>query len=261
VPIVERPVLFGLLDGGLDTRVTVVIAPAGSGKTFLVRSWLDARNPAGQGAWVSVERGERDPQRFWSALVNEVSRAAVPGARVAEITPAPGFNAEGVIARFLADLASLRAGLVIVIDDLHEIKSEEILSQLGYFLDHVSSRVHVVLVSRHDPQLGLHRRRLEGDLTEIRADHLRFTVSESRELLAAAGVPLSKDGLGLLHSRTEGWVAGLRLAALSMAAHRDPERFVAEFSGRCSMACLRIYGSSCCARRFWIASTAGSVTC
>jgi LuxR family maltose regulon positive regulatory protein len=231
VPIVERPVLFGLLDGGLDTRVTVVIAPAGSGKTFLVRSWLDARNPAGQGAWVSVERGERDPQRFWSALVNEVSRAAVPGARVAEITPAPGFNAEGVIARFLADLASLRAGLVIVIDDLHEIKSEEILGQLGYFLDHVSSRVHVVLVSRHDPQLGLHRRRLEGDLTEVRADRLRFTIGESRELLAAAGVTLSEDGLTLLHGRTEGWVAGLRLAALSIVAHPDPERFVAEFSG------------------------------
>jgi len=231
VPIVERPVLFGLLDGGLDTRVTVVIAPAGSGKTFLVRSWLDARGRAGQGAWVSVERGERDPQRFWSAVVNEVSRADVPGARVEGIAPAPGFNAEGVTSRFLAELASLREGLVIVIDDLHEIKSAEILSQLGYFLDHVSSRVHVVLVSRHDPQLGLHRRRLEGELTEVRADHLRFTLGESRELLAAAGITLSEDGLSLLHSRTEGWVAGLRLAALSIAAHRDPERFVAEFSG------------------------------
>jgi LuxR family maltose regulon positive regulatory protein len=215
----------------MDTPVTAVIAPAGSGKTVLVRSWLDASGSSGDRAWVSVERAERDPQRFWSALVGEVTRAAALDAPAEGTAPVPGFNATAVIARLLAEFASLARPLIIVIDDLHEIKNAEILSQLEYLLDHLPEPVHIVCVSRHDPHIGLHRRRLEGQLTEVRIDQLRFTIDECRELLVTAGITLSEKALRLLHSRTEGWAAGLRLAALSIAAHPDPERFVVEFSG------------------------------
>jgi LuxR family maltose regulon positive regulatory protein len=215
----------------METPVTAVIAPAGSGKTVLLRSWLDASGSSGTSAWVSVERAERDPQRFWSALVAEVTRAAGLDAPIEGNAPVPGFNTTAVIARLLAELASLPEPLIIVIDDLHEIKNAEILSQLEYFLDHLPEPVHIVCASRHDPHIGLHRRRLEGQLTEVRIDQLRFTIDECRELLVTAGITLSEKALRLLHSRTEGWVAGLRLAALSIAAHPDPERFVVEFSG------------------------------
>jgi LuxR family transcriptional regulator, maltose regulon positive regulatory protein len=230
VSIIERPAQLDLLDAASDTQFTVVTAPAGSGKTVLVRSWLVARRPTGRHAWVSVERGERDPQRFWNTLVTEVGRMSAVDALVDEVVAAPGFSADLAISRLVADLDAL-GELTLVIDDVHEIKSPDLLIQLTSFLDQLPSGTHIVLISRHDPQLGLHRRRLEGQLSEIRIDQLRFTVDESRELFAGAGINLSDHGLQLLQSRTEGWAAGLRLAAVSMANHPDPEGFVLEFSG------------------------------
>jgi LuxR family maltose regulon positive regulatory protein len=227
---IERPVLLDLLDTP-GVQFTVVIAPAGSGKTVLVRSWLRVRELGGRGAWVSVEREEHDPQRFWSALSAEVGRAAGRDVGLAAGGSSPTFHAEALIARILQDLTTLRAGLTLVIDDVHEIRNAEILSQLSQFLDHLPTTVRVVLISRHDLPLGLHRRRLVGDVAEIRIDELRFSIEESRELLAGVGVTLSAEGLRLLHTRTEGWAAGLRLAAVSLVAHPDPERFVREFSG------------------------------
>jgi LuxR family maltose regulon positive regulatory protein len=228
--IVDRPALLDLLDAASETQFTVVTAPAGSGKSVIVRSWLETRRPTGSHAWVSVERGERDPQRFWNALVTEVSRISAVDTLVDEVVAAPGFNADLVISRLIAELEGLGA-LTLVIDDIHEIRSPELLVQLSSFLDQLPRGTHIVLISRHDPQLGLHRRRLEGQLSEIRIDQLRFTVDESRELFAGAGINLSDHGLQLLQTRTEGWAAGLRLAAVSMATHPDPERFVLEFSG------------------------------
>ena len=230
IPIVERPPLLDLLDTASKSQFTVVTAPAGSGKTVLVRSWVESRGATQPYAWASIERGELDPQRFWTTLVTKVRQSLPIDATVGELAPSPAFNAELVIARLTADLEVV-GSLTIVIDDVHEVKSTGVLAQLTSFLAQLSSNVHTVLISRHDPQLGLHRRRLEGQLSEIRLDQLRFTVDESKELLAAAGVTLSDNGLQLLHSRTEGWVAGLRLAAVSMATHPDPERFVLEFSG------------------------------
>jgi LuxR family transcriptional regulator, maltose regulon positive regulatory protein len=229
--ILDRPVLAGLLEAGADTQITAVVAPAGSGKTVLVRSWAASRASSERTAWVSVERGERDPQRFWSALATEVIRAATLGTGVDVIAPSPAFNAEAVVARLTRELTTLRRRLTVVIDDVHEIKSVDIMRQLTQLLDGLPGAIRVVLISRHDPQLGLHRRRLDGDVTEIRIDQLRFTIDESRQLLAAVGITLSDGALRLLQSRTEGWVAGLRLAALSLATHPDPERFVLEFSG------------------------------
>jgi LuxR family maltose regulon positive regulatory protein len=227
-PIIERHRLVEVLNA--DTQFTVVTAPAGSGKTILVKSWVEGLGATQPYAWASIERGELDPQRFWSTLVTKVRQSLPIHATVDELAPVPAFNAELVIARLVADLEVV-GNLTIVIDDVHEVKSNGVLEQLTSFLDQLPSSVQAILISRHDPQLGLHRRRLEGQLSEIRLDQLRFTVDESKELLAAAGITLSDSGLQLLHSRTEGWVAGLRLAAVSMATHSDPEQFVLDFSG------------------------------
>jgi LuxR family maltose regulon positive regulatory protein len=125
----------------------------------------------------------------------------------------------------------LAAGVTLVIDDLHELNSPEALAQLARLLTDLPPNAHAILATRHDVRLGLHQLRLVGELAEIRAADLRFSERETRELLDASGIALSAAGAALLHQRTEGWAAGLRLAVISLAGHPDPERFVAEFSG------------------------------
>ena len=178
-----------------------------------------------------VERDERDPQRFWLAVLDAL-RQTVPGsALVRELTAAPDLDGWTMVERLLKDLAPLEKRLWLVIDDLHELGSAEALRQLELLVMRAPQELRLVLAARHDVRLGLHRLRLEGELTEIRADDLRFSVDEARALFAAAGVELAGPTLGMLYERTEGWAAGLRLAALSLAGHPDPDRFAAEFSG------------------------------
>jgi LuxR family transcriptional regulator, maltose regulon positive regulatory protein len=119
----------------------------------------------------------------------------------------------------------------LVIDDVHELRSDQARRQLELLVLRAPPELRVVLITRQDLRLGLHRLRLAGELTVIRAADLRFTVAEARELFQAAGLELTQPALGMLVERTEGWVAGLRLAALSLSGHPDPERFAAEFSG------------------------------
>src|SRR6185503_6544821 len=130
-----------------------------------------------------------------------------------------------------SELAGARNGVTLVVDDLHELNSTEAFAQLTRLLTSLPPQVHAILTTRHDVRLGLHQLRLAGELAEIRAADLRFSERETRELLDASGIILSEAGVALLHQRTEGWAAGLRLAAISLAGHPDPERFVAEFSG------------------------------
>jgi LuxR family maltose regulon positive regulatory protein len=227
---ISRPALLERLDDGAFAPVTVVAAPAGSGKTVLVRSWLEVRGSTQDAAWVSVERRELDAQHFWSTVVSELRKASPAGA-IEPLIATPLFDGEAVVRRLVSDLASLERPIILVIDDVHEVAGRDILEQLTYFLAHLPTPIHVVLIGRRDPQLGLHRRQLEGGLTEIRSAHLSFTLDETREMMAGLGIDLSEASLDLLQDRTEGWVAGLRLAAISLAAHPDPERFIAEFSG------------------------------
>jgi LuxR family transcriptional regulator, maltose regulon positive regulatory protein len=209
----------------------VVSAPPGSGKTVLLRSWVSETGLAERAAWVAVERDEHDPQRLWLAVLDAL-RQTVPGsALVRELTAAPDLDGWSMIERLLKDLAPLDKPLWLVIDDLHELGSAEALRQLELLVMRAPQELRLVLATRHDVRLGLHRLRLEGELTEIRADDLRFSLDEARALFAAAGVELAGPALGMLYERTEGWAAGLRLAALSLAGHPDPERFAAEFSG------------------------------
>src|SRR6516165_277457 len=226
--VVARPGLFGRLGG--PARVTVVAAPAGSGKTVLLRSWLAEAGLAEYAAWVPVGREERDPQHFWLAVLGAL-RATAPGsALVAPLTAAPDLDGWAITERLLADLAPLAGRVWLVVDDVHEL-GPDALRQLELLIMRAPPGLRFVLAARHDVRLGLHRLRLEGELAEIRTDDLRFTRAEAAELFAAAGVELDDPSLAKLHDRTEGWAAGLRLAALSLAGHPDPGRLAAEFSG------------------------------
>jgi LuxR family maltose regulon positive regulatory protein len=145
------------------------------------------------------------------------------------VSAAPDLDGWALLERLLENLAPLEDRVWLVIDDVHELGSEA-LRQLELLLMRAPPKLHFVFATRHDVRLGLHRLRLEGGLTEIRAADLRFTQAEAHELLATAGVDLPEPALVMLHERTEGWAAGLRLAALSLAGHPDPERFAADFS-------------------------------
>jgi LuxR family transcriptional regulator, maltose regulon positive regulatory protein len=226
---VPRGALFSRLSEACP--VAVVSAPAGSGKTCLLRSWIAAAGLADDVAWMSVERGEHDPQRFW-ICVHDALQETSPGAGAVQVmTPAPNLEAGAIVERLLEDLGSLEEPLWLVIDDLHELHSDTALRELALLLMRLPEQLRVVLSTRWDMPLGLHRMRLEGDLTEIRAGDLRFSLPETRALFESAGVHLADSALARLHDRCEGWCAGLRLAAMSLAGHPDPERFATEFCG------------------------------
>jgi LuxR family maltose regulon positive regulatory protein len=197
----------------------------------LLRSWIAGSGLAACAAWVPVPAEERDPQRLWISVASALRSTAAGAEQVRGLTAAPDLDGWTAVERLLEDLASLEDRIWLVIDDLHELRSAEALRQLELLIMRAPAALRFVLVTRHDLRLGLHRLRLAGELTEIRADDLRFSRTEARTLLDAAGVVLSGSALDLLYDRTEGWVAGLRLAALSLAGHPDPERFAAEFGG------------------------------
>jgi LuxR family maltose regulon positive regulatory protein len=226
--LVRRARLFDRLSSVGPGCVSPVCAPAGSGKTVLIRSWAEAEGLGDRLAWVLIERGERDGQRFWLSVINALADVVES---VERPTPSPSFSGELIVERLLLELDGLEAPVVLVIDDLHELHSAESLEWLERFLADLPARLQVVLATREDPRLGLHRLRLTGQLTELRSPDLRFSIDETRELLLAAGIRLSESDIALLYERTEGWVAGLRLAAISLSQHPDPQRFVREFSG------------------------------
>ena len=227
--VVPRPGLSGRLEA--SARVTVLSAPPGSGKTVLLRSWIGEPGRAGGVAWVAVGRGEQDPQRFWLSVLGALRGTSAGSGLVRELTAAPDLDGWAVVERLLKDLTPLADRLWLVIDDMHELRSAQALAQLELLVMRAPPELRFVLATRHDLRLGLHRLRLEGELSEIRTADLQFTQAEARELLTTAGVALPEPALAMLHERTEGWAAGLRLAALSLAGHEDPERFAAEFSG------------------------------
>jgi len=227
--VVSRCALFGRLAGA--GRVVQVSAPAGSGKTVLMQSWLAEAGLARHAAWVPVDGEERDSRRFWLSVLGAL-RETAPGAVLGRaLTAAQDLDGWAIVERLLTDLAPLADRLWLVIDDAHLLGPGGVLPQLELLLLRAPPQLRFVLVTRHDLRLGLHRLRLEGALTEIRAADLRFSLAEARALFGATGVDLPAGVLARLHERTEGWAAGLLLAALSLAGHPDPERFAAEFSG------------------------------
>jgi LuxR family maltose regulon positive regulatory protein len=196
-----------------------------------MRSWIADAGLADSVAWVAVGPEWRDPQQFWISVADAIRGTREGSKLVKALTAAPDLDGWAIVERLLADLGRLEDRMWLVIDDLHELRTDDALRQLELLVMRAPAKLRFVLATRHDLRLGLHRLRLEGELTEIRAADLRFTLADSRTLFEAAGVQLSDSALQMLLERTEGWVAGLRLAALSLRGHPDPERFAAEFSG------------------------------
>jgi LuxR family maltose regulon positive regulatory protein len=230
--LIGRHDLVATLDRAAQQKVTIISAPAGTGKTSLLRAWAAQAPPERRLAFVTVRPGQRDLQLFWLTVLGAVRAAAGRGEDGAQLPPAaPGVSGEAVVAQILSELEGSGDDFVLVLDDLHELSSPEAAGQLTSLLTRLPPGVRAVVASRRDLPLRLHQLRLAGDLAEIRATQLRFTEDETRRLLTAAGIAVPEPVAALLHQRTEGWAAGLRLAVLSMAGHSDPERFVAEFSG------------------------------
>ena len=190
----SRRGLFGRLAGA--GRVAVVSAPAGSGKTVLLRSWIGAAGLGGRAAWVPVEAGERDGQRFWLSVVGALRGTSAGSELVRGLTAAPELDGWAVVERLLKDLARLDERVWLVVDDVHELGSAEARRQLELLLLRGPEELRFVLATRQGVRLGLHRLRLEGELTEIRGGDLRFSLAEARELFGAAGVELPELGAG-----------------------------------------------------------------
>jgi LuxR family maltose regulon positive regulatory protein len=228
---IDRDDLVAALDRAAARKVTIISAPAGSGKTSLLRAWASRPGQTRQLAVLQVQRDQQDVQQFWLALLDAVRRVTGVNSGAEPPAATPDFNAPTMVDRVLSELAGARSGVTLVIEDLHELTSPGALAQLTWLLTDLPPQVHAILTTRHDVRLRLHQLRLAGELAEIREADLRFSERETSELLAASGISLSAAGAALLHQRTEGWAAGLRLAAISLTGHPDPERFVAEFSG------------------------------
>jgi LuxR family maltose regulon positive regulatory protein len=230
---VPRPRLLRLLEAGTRGPLTVLAAPPGAGKTILLASWMMGGHPPGPVAWMTVDRGDEDPARFWVHVVAALrsSGAVPPDGPLAGLGPPPPDVAQGFLAALVNGLAELPGPVVLVLDDLHEVTGPAVAAGLQFVLRHAPPQLRLVVATRADPPLSLQRLRVAGQLTEIRAAELSFTPAEAGELLAGLGVELPEVELETLWRRTEGWAAGLRLAALSLRDHPDPGRFVAEFAG------------------------------
>ena len=231
--LVPRPRLTARLDEGLARGLVLVCAAAGYGKTVLLADWTRrGRQPA---AWLSLDGGDNDPARFWRHAVAALDRARPgTGERVAPLLgpPAPA-SLQGLVTALINELASDEA--LLVLDDYHVISAQQVHDSLGFLLEHRPAGIGVVLASRSDPPLPLARLRARGQLAELRGAELRFTVGEAAALLqqvaAGPGMALPDTAVAALAARTEGWAAGLALAALSLRGHDDAAAFVAAFTG------------------------------
>jgi LuxR family transcriptional regulator, maltose regulon positive regulatory protein len=231
---VPRPRLVERLDEGLAQRLILVCAPAGFGKTGLLADW--ARRGQRHVAWLSLDTADNDPARFWRHVVAALDRARPgTGEQVSPLLgpPAPR-SFEALITALINELVAQPGDdeALLLLDDYHLIDSRPVHASLEFLLEHLPSGLRLVLASRADPPLALARLRAGGQLAELRAADLRFTASEAAELLyGAAGLSLPDATVATLSARTEGWAAGLQLAALSLRGQTDAVRFVATFSG------------------------------
>jgi LuxR family transcriptional regulator, maltose regulon positive regulatory protein len=229
--LVHRPRLAGRFVSEDQPALTLVSAPAGFGKTTLVAEWVaDGERPT---AWLSLDARDNDSAFFWSYLIAAV-QVAVPGvgdAALSLLQSDPSAR-EAVATILLNDLDALATDLVVVLDDYHVIESTDVHESLAFLVEHLPPQVHLVLASRSDPPLALARMRVRGELLEIRAADLRFTLNEASAYFRdAMGLDLSIEDVGALEARTEGWIAALQLAALSLQGRDDVSEFIASFAG------------------------------
>ena len=233
--IVPRPRLTDRLNVGVRSRLTLIIAPAGWGKTTLLSAWhADPSRAAKPVAWVSLDVGDNDPVRFWTYLITALNRLhAGIGERALTLLHAPQPQPiESVLTDLLNALAPLSVEMVLVLDDYHLIEAEGIHDALIFLLDHLPPRLHLVISSRLDPPFPLARLRARDSLAELRTAELRFTPEEAAAFLTEVmGLQLSAEEITALEARTEGWIVGLHLAALSLQGRDDLTDFITAFTG------------------------------
>ena len=236
--LVPRPRLAERLDRGSTSKLTLVSAPAGFGKTTLLTEWLAAGPGAAADrrrvAWLSLDRGDNGLASFWTYLIAAL-RTAAPGVGqdVLALLQAPGPPpTETVLTTLLNDLSAIAGDIVLVLDDYHVIDARDVQDGMAFLLDHLPPGLHVVIAGRADPALPLARWRARGELVEIRAAELRFTPAEAATYLGETmGLTLTAQDVAALEGRTEGWIAALQLAALSMQGREDVAGFIAGFAG------------------------------
>ena len=230
---VDRARLLDRLGRGAMSKLTLVSAPPGFGKTTLVAQWIAARGTERSTAWVSLEPADNEPTTFWAYVVAAVARVLPGVGDAARDLLADGqTRADRAIAALVNDLATVSGDLVIVLDDVHVIEAPEIDEGLAFLLDHLPPQVHLVIITRSDPPLPLARMRARGELVEVRAADLRFTTDEAAAYLNdQMGLALAGAEVDTLEARTEGWIAALQLAAISMQGREDVASFIASFAG------------------------------
>jgi LuxR family maltose regulon positive regulatory protein len=232
--LVARPRLSERLSRGAESVLTLVSAPAGFGKTTLLAEWLAAAPADGRSvAWLSLDERDNDPALFWTYLVAAL-KTAVPGvgANTLSLLQSPKPPGEAGLVILLNDLDAISNDVVLVLDDYHVIDAREVQDGMAFLLEHLPPQIHVVIGSRADPVLPLARLRGRGELVEIRAADLRFTPGEAAAYLnGAMGLVLTAADVAALEGRTEGWIAALQLAALSLQGREDVAAFIAGFAG------------------------------
>ena len=232
--IVLRPRLIERLNEGLSSsrKLTLISASAGFGKTTLVSEWI-----AGCGqpvAWLSLDEGDNDPTRFLTYLIAALQTiAANIGKGVLGVLQSPQPPPiESILTALLNEITTIPDNFIFVLDDYHVIDSKPVDNALTFLLEHLPPQMHLVIATREDPHLPLARLRVRGQLTELRAADLRFTPAEAAEFLnQMMGLNLSAEDIAALETRTEGWIAGLQLAALSMQGQQDISGFIENFAG------------------------------
>jgi LuxR family maltose regulon positive regulatory protein len=232
--VVPRRELVTRLVAGRDCKLTLVCAPAGWGKSTLISEWHAAPEETRPFAWLSLDPADHDPVRFWSYAIAAL-RSVRPGLGTA---PAAALRSAGpdlvdvVVTPLINELAELPAPLVLVLDDYHMVRAESIHASLAFLLRHLPATLQLAIASRADPPLPVGALRAAGQVTEIRAADLRFGEAEAEELLnRSLGLGLDRADVDLLRRRTEGWAAGLQLAALSARTVENRHEFVSDFAG------------------------------
>jgi LuxR family transcriptional regulator, maltose regulon positive regulatory protein len=230
---VPRPRLDALLDQAWGATLTLVAGPAGFGKTTLLADWSSRVDAGRAAAWLSLDERDAEPSWFWTYVTSSLRRAMPDvGSAALELLRAPHAPVQAALESLLNDLQSCGTDVVLVLDDYHLVQSADVQEGMTFLLDHLPDAVHVVIATRADPPLPLARLRAHGELVEVRAGDLRFTATEAAEYLRdAMGLSLDEEQVTALDQRTEGWIAALQLAALSMRGRTDLGEFIAAFSG------------------------------
>ena len=232
--LVTRARLSDRLSRGRQSALTLVSAPAGFGKTTLLTDWLATESAEGRAAaWLSLDPRNNDPALFWTYLIAAL-RTATPdvGASALALLQSPQSSLEAVLATLLNELNASSIDVVLVLDDYHVVEAHEVHDAMAFLLEHLPPRIRLVIASRADPPLPLARLRARGELVEIRAADLRFTLDEAAAYLnQMMGLDLTVQDVATLEDRTEGWIVALQLAALSMQGRDDAAGFIASFAG------------------------------